>query len=99
MQGFRLWWKGLRLGRWVRRVAEPSSISAIIDKQELIRNKVLEAKSLCGSDTIDVSVRSRFEGKIFGFCAKSKRFSIHQIIATLLQGVRPTPLASYCKCA
>ena len=58
--------EGLTLRTVVRRVVEPSSISAIIDKQELIRNKVLEAKSLCGSDTIDVSVRSQFEGKIFG---------------------------------
>jgi hypothetical protein len=43
------------------------SIDLLIDKQELIRNKVLKAKGLCGSDTMDVSVRRQFEGKIFGF--------------------------------
>ncbi len=45
----------------------PGSIDLLIDKQELIRNKVLEANSLCSSDTMDVSVRRQFEGKIFGF--------------------------------
>ncbi len=38
-----------------------------IDKQELIRNKVLKANGLCGSDTIDVSVRRQLKGNIFGF--------------------------------
>jgi hypothetical protein len=47
--------------------AHVGSIDLLIDKQELIRNKVLEANSLCGSDTMDVSVRRQFEGKIFGF--------------------------------
>lgn len=50
----------------------------LIDKQELVRNKVLEANSLCGSDTMDVSVRRRFEGKIFGFRKISERFSLKQ---------------------
>jgi len=43
------------------------SVDLLIDKQELVRNKVLEANSLCGSDAMDVSVRRQFEGKIFGF--------------------------------
>ncbi len=47
--------------------AHVGSIDLLIDKQELIRNKVLKANSLCGSDTMDVSVRRQFEGKIFGF--------------------------------
>ena len=42
-------------------------IDFLIDKQELIRNKVLKANGLCGSDIMDVSVRRQFEGKIFGF--------------------------------
>ena len=42
----------------------------LIDKQELIRNKVLKVNSLCGSDTMDVSVRRQFEAKIFRFRKK-----------------------------
>jgi len=41
------------------------SIDILIDKQELIRNKVLKANGLCGSDTMDVSVSRQFKGKIF----------------------------------
>ena len=40
------------------------SLDLLIDKQELIRNKVLEANSLCGSDTMNVSGRRQFESKI-----------------------------------
>ena len=47
--------------------AHVGSIDLLIDKQELIRNKVLKANGLCGCDTMDVSVRRQFEGKIFGF--------------------------------
>ena len=50
------------------------SIDILIDKQELIRNKVLKAKGLCSSDTMDVSVRRQFEGKIFGFRINSGTF-------------------------
>ena len=46
------------------------SIDLLIDKQELIRNKVLKANGLCGSDTMNVSVRRQFEGKIFRFRKK-----------------------------
>jgi len=46
------------------------AIDLLIDKQELIRNKVLKANGLCGSDTMDVSVRRQFEGEIFGFRKK-----------------------------
>ncbi len=46
--------------------AHVGSIDLLIDKQELIRNQVWKANGLCGSDTMDVSVRRRFEGKIFG---------------------------------
>ena len=46
----------------------------LIDKQELIRNKVLKANDLCGSDTTDVSVRHQFEGKIFGLRKISEPF-------------------------
>jgi hypothetical protein len=33
------------------------SIDLLIDKRELAKNKVLKAKGLSGSDTMDVSVR------------------------------------------
>jgi len=46
------------------------SIDLLIDKQELIRNKVLKVNSLCGSDTMDVSVRRQFGSRIFRFCKK-----------------------------
>jgi hypothetical protein len=42
------------------------SIDLLIDKQELIGNKVLKASDLGGSDTVDVSVGRQFRGKIFG---------------------------------
>ncbi len=42
------------------------SLDLLIDKQELMRNKVLKANGLCSSDTINVSVRRQFEGKILG---------------------------------
>jgi hypothetical protein len=45
-----------------------------IDKQELIRNKVLKATGLCSSDTMDVSVRRQFKGKIFGLSINSGTF-------------------------
>lgn len=48
------------------------SIDLLIDKQELVRNKVLKVNSLCGSDTMDVIVRRQFEGKIFRFRKKSE---------------------------
>ncbi len=38
------------------------SIDLLIDKQELIRNKVLKANGLCSSGTMDVSVRRQFKG-------------------------------------
>ena len=38
------------------------SIDLLIDKQELVGNKVLKVNSLCGSDTMDVSVGRQFEG-------------------------------------
>jgi len=50
------------------------SIDLLIDKQELVRNKVLKVNSLCGSDTMDVSVRRQFEGKIFRFRKISEPF-------------------------
>ncbi len=48
------------------------SIDFRIDKQELVRNKVLKVNSLCGSDTMDVIVRRQFEGKIFRFRKKGE---------------------------
>ena len=50
------------------------SLDLLIDKQELIRNKVLKVNGLCGSDTMDVSARRQFEGKIFGFRINSGTF-------------------------
>jgi len=50
------------------------SINLLIDNQELIKNKVLKANGLCGSDTMDVSVMRQFEGKIFGFRINSGTF-------------------------
>ncbi len=49
---------------------ELGSLDFLIDKQELVRNKVLKVNSFCGSDTMDVSVRRQFEGKIFRFRKK-----------------------------
>ncbi len=67
--------------RSVRTVRHPlcllstlGAIDLLIDKQELIRNKVLKAKGLCSSDTMDVSVRRQFKGKIFGFRINSGTF-------------------------
>jgi hypothetical protein len=67
--------------RSVRSVPHPllllsalGSIDLLIDKQELIRNKVLKANGLCGSNSMDVSVRRQFKGKIFGFRIKSGTF-------------------------
>ena len=49
-------------------------IDLLIDKQELVGNKVLKVNSLCGGDTTDVSVRRQFKGKIFGFRVNSGTF-------------------------
>jgi len=54
--------------------AHVGSIDLLIDKQELIRNKVMKANSLYGSDTMDVSVRRQFKGKILGFRINSGTF-------------------------
>ncbi len=54
--------------------AHVGSIDLLIDKQELIRNNVLKANGLCGSDTMNVSVRHQFKGKIFGFRINSGTF-------------------------
>jgi len=54
--------------------AHVGSIDLLIDKQELIRNKVLKVNGLCGCDTMDVSVRRQFKGKIFGFRINSGTF-------------------------
>ena len=40
--------------------AHVGSIDLLIDKQELTKNKVLKAKGVCGSDTMNVSVRRQF---------------------------------------
>ena len=53
-----------------------AAIDLLIDKQELIRNNVLIANGLCGSNTMDVSVRRQFEGKIFGFRINSGTFVV-----------------------
>ena len=47
--------------------AHVGSIDLLIDKQKLIKNKVLKANALCGSGIMDVSVRRQLKGKIFGF--------------------------------
>lgn len=49
------------------------SLDLLIDKQDLVRNKVLKTNGLCGSDIMDVSVGRQFEGKIFGFRKKYER--------------------------
>ena len=36
------------------------SLDLLIDKQELVGNKILKVNSLCGSDTMDVSVGRQF---------------------------------------
>ncbi len=54
--------------------AHVGSIDLLIDKQELTKNKVLKANSLYGSDTMDISVRRQFKGKIFGFRINSGTF-------------------------
>ena len=50
------------------------SVDLLIDKQQLIRNKVFKANGLCGSNTINVSVKHQFKGKIFGFGPKNESF-------------------------
>jgi hypothetical protein len=35
-------------------------VDLLIDKQELVGNKILKVNSLCGSDTMDVSVERQF---------------------------------------
>ncbi len=41
--------------------AHVGSIDLLIDKQELVRNKVLKVNSLCVGYPLDVSVRRQFE--------------------------------------
>jgi len=59
----------------VRLAIKELTLDFLIDKQELIRNKVLKAKGLCGSDTMDVSVKRQFKGKIFRFRKNSERLA------------------------
>jgi len=47
--------------------AHVGSIDLLIDKQELTKNKALNANGLYDIDAICVSVRRQFKGKIFGF--------------------------------
>ena len=51
------------------------AIDFLIDKQELIRNKVLRVNSLCGSDARNASVRRQLKGKFFGFRIFSESFT------------------------
>lgn len=51
------------------------SIDLLIDKQELIKKKVLKVNGLCRNDTMGVSTRRQFESKFFGFRTNSERFS------------------------
>jgi len=60
------------------------SIDLLIDKQELVRNKVLKVNSLCGSDTMDVSVRRQFEGKIFRFRKKGEPLQFNRYSKVIL---------------
>ena len=57
----------------------------LIDKQELIRNTVLKTNGLCGSDTMDVSVRRQFEGKIFGFRKISEPINGKTIVGSVMR--------------
>jgi hypothetical protein len=43
----------------------PKDADLLIDKQKLVRDKVLQANNLCCSDTIDVRVRRQFDDKTF----------------------------------
>ncbi len=61
-------------------IAHVGFIDLLLDKQELVRNKVLEVNSLCGNDTMDVSVRRQFEGKIFSFRKNSELSTVRQYI-------------------
>lgn len=47
-------------------------VDLLIDKQELIRNKVFEVNGLLGSDTLGVSAKRQFEGKFFRIRKKSE---------------------------
>ena len=53
-----------------------------------MRNKVLKANGLCRSDTIDVSVRRQFEGKIFGLHKPkqwdSKSWQLERVVSSFL---------------
>ncbi len=55
-------------------LSTPGSIDLLIDKQELTKNKALNANGLYDSDAICVCVRRQFEGKIFGFRINSGTF-------------------------
>jgi hypothetical protein len=57
--------------------AHVGSIDLLIDKQALIRNKVWKVNGLCGSGTMDVSVRRQFEDKIFSFRKKTERSMVY----------------------
>ena len=50
------------------------SIDLLIDKQELIINKVLEVNGSCCSETMDVCVSRQFEGKFIGLHINSETF-------------------------
>ncbi len=57
-------------------------LDLLIDKQELMSNKVLKANGLCWSDTMDVSVRRQFESKIFWFWPKNEScFSCEPLVS------------------
>jgi len=50
------------------------SLDLLIDKQQLIRNNVLAANSLCANDTMDVSLRRQFKDRISRFREKREAF-------------------------
>ena len=64
------------------------SLDLFIDKQELMSNVVLKANGLCWSDTMNVSVWLRFEGKIFGLHKSrqwdSKSWQLKRVVSSFL---------------
>ncbi|MHC4192280.1 MAG: hypothetical protein ACYSUB_21840 [Planctomycetota bacterium] len=58
----------------------PEAVDLLIDKQKLIKNKVLKANGLYDSDAQSVNVRRQLIGKIFGL-HKPRQWGIEGLAA------------------
>ena len=64
--------------------AHVGSIDLLLDKQELVGNKVLKVNSLCGSDTMDVSVGRQFPASCKKYQNSSKSHQFQELKNTLI---------------